>query len=156
MKFSFEATIYKTGINPCVDVPERITKKLKAIKGYISVKGTINKHAFTQTLVPVKNALYRLYVNGPMLKGTGTTLGDTVKFTIEQSEPQQVSDLPMPVLLKNELKKNALTKTFNALTPYRKKEILKYLGFLKSEEAIERNVAKVIAQLKKTGEAGIP
>lgn len=41
MKFSFTATIYKVGINPCVDVPLRITTKMTATKGYIPVKGKL-------------------------------------------------------------------------------------------------------------------
>lgn len=35
MKFSFTTTIYKTGVNPCVNVPEKITAKMKAVKVYI-------------------------------------------------------------------------------------------------------------------------
>jgi len=84
MKFSFTATINITGINPYVDVPERITTTMVATKGYISIKGTINKHSFTQTLVPVKNKPYRLFVNGPMLKGSTTKLGDIVKFILNR------------------------------------------------------------------------
>ena len=67
MAFTFKAVIYKVGINPVVDVPVRITKKLIATKGYIPVKGSINGFAFHQTLCPVKDAPPRLYVNGPMM-----------------------------------------------------------------------------------------
>ena len=52
--YSFKAKIYKVGINPCVDVPEKIYSKLIATKGYIPVKGTINQFPFQQTLCPVK------------------------------------------------------------------------------------------------------
>ena len=69
MKFSYSSKIYKVGINPCVEVPLRITAKMTAAKGYIPVKGKIKDHSFTQTFVPIKNAAYRLYVNGVMLKG---------------------------------------------------------------------------------------
>ena len=41
MKFSFDAKIYKVGINPCVDVPLHITGKMIPEKGYIPVKGKI-------------------------------------------------------------------------------------------------------------------
>jgi hypothetical protein len=61
------------------------------------VKGQIGKHFFTQTLCPVKNAAYRLYVNGPMLKGSNTEVGDTVKFTIEQNEePKTAVNIEIP------------------------------------------------------------
>ena len=83
MKSSFEATIYKIGINLCVDVPLRITNKMVPARGYIPISGKIKGHPFKQTLVPVRNAAYRLFVNGPMLKGAKTKLGDNVKFVID-------------------------------------------------------------------------
>ncbi len=47
MAFSFKAKIYKVGINPCVDVPEKISSKLKAGRGYILIpsrQNEINKY----------------------------------------------------------------------------------------------------------------
>jgi uncharacterized protein DUF1905/bacteriocin resistance YdeI/OmpD-like protein len=150
MKFSFTAKIFKVGINPCVSVPARITAAMKAVKGYIPVKGKIGKHPFLQTLVPVKNADYRLFVNGPMLKGSGASPGDTVKFFIEQDfAPRTPDAIKMPDELKKQLSKNKLQSRFKQLTHYRQKEILKYLNYLKTEEALLRNIDKVIKQLKK-------
>ncbi|MEO7984113.1 MAG: DUF1905 domain-containing protein [Bacteroidota bacterium] len=146
MKSSFTVTIYKTGINLCVDVPGSITTKMQAMKGYIPVKGTINGHSFIQTLVPVKNAPYRLFVNGPMLKGSGARLGDTVKFILERDITTRAE--PFPPALKKELKSNGLLVEFNMLIPAKQKEILRYLNHLKTEESLLRNIDKVIAQLK--------
>src|SRR5258705_7710293 len=128
MSFTFKARIYKVGINPCVKVPVNITAKLKAIKGYIPVKGKILDHSFEQTLCPVKNDLYRLYVNGPMLKGANVKIGQTVNFTIEQAAKQKDSNIPMPAPLKKKLKEYKLFATFETLAPYRQKEILRYLN----------------------------
>lgn len=80
----FTAKVYKTGINAAVDVPKEITDVLQPVKGYIRITGTINGHTFRQTLVPVKDAPYRLFVNIPMLKGGEAALGDTAKFSIER------------------------------------------------------------------------
>jgi len=148
MKFSFSAKIYKVGINPCVEVPLSITSKMTATKGYIPVKGKIKGHSFTQTLCPVKNAPYRLYVNGPMLKGSGTKLGDTVKFTVEQNDVAKTAyEFKMPAEFKKQLTTHKLIKSFAALTSYRQKEILRYLNGLKSNEALLRNIDKIIAGL---------
>jgi hypothetical protein len=148
MKLSFTATIYKVGINLCVAVPQRITSKMKAEKGYIPVKGKIKGFGFLQTLVPVKNAEYRMFVNGIMLKGSGTKLGDTVQFVIEQdTTPRTAASIKMPAAFKRQLTAHQLTKQFTQLTPYRQKEILKYFSFLKTEEALFRNINKVIKQL---------
>jgi hypothetical protein len=147
MKFSFEARIYKVGINPCVDVPMNITAKMTASKGYIPIKGKIKSYDFQQTLVPVKNAAYRLYVNGPMLKGSDSKVGDQVKFIIEQNPELKIE--PMPEDLEKKLNENAVMPAFKKLTAGRQKEILRYLNFLKTEEALLRNIDKVISQLKK-------
>jgi bacteriocin resistance YdeI/OmpD-like protein/uncharacterized protein DUF1905 len=145
MKFSFASKIYKVGINLFVEVPEQITTRMTPLKGYIPVRGKIKEHAFEQTLVPVKNAPYRLYVNGPMLKGSETKLGDLAKFVIEQNPKPTI--FPMPAELKSKLKSKGLLPAFQKLTPGRRKEILRYLNFLKTPDALLRNIDKVIAQL---------
>ena len=147
MKFSFKAMIDKVGINPCVAVPLSITDKMKPVKGYIPIKGKIDGHDFVQTLVPIKDKGYRLYVNGPMLKGANVKVGDMVKFSIEQNFTPIV--VPMNPAFKKKLVENKLLATFNALTPTRQKEVLKYLSFLKTEESLNRNIDKFISLLKK-------
>jgi hypothetical protein len=64
MKYAFKAKIYKTGINWCVDVPLKISKKMIPEKGYIKIKGRINEFDFKKSLVPVKDSPYRLFING--------------------------------------------------------------------------------------------
>jgi len=144
----FTAQIYKTGINWCVDVPERITKKLVAVKGYIRIKGKINAFDFTTSLVPVKDAPYRLFVNAAMMKGGKTALGEVAKFSIEQNETKVEKEYAQPKLLLAALKKENLSDEFNSLTPSRKKDILKYLSYIKTEETLNKNIAKLILQLK--------
>jgi Domain of unknown function (DUF1905)/Bacteriocin-protection, YdeI or OmpD-Associated len=148
MKFFFKAKIYKVGINPCVKVPLRITDKLKATKGYMPIKGKIENHFFQQTLCPVKGEGYRLYVNGPMLKGADVKVGQTANFTIEQDTLERNKNHPMPKGFKKELEKHDLLKIFQQLSPSRQKEILRYLNHLKTEEALTKNINKIINVLK--------
>jgi len=154
MSFTFRAKIYKVGINPCVKVPANITTKMKAIKGYIPVKGKIVYHPFEQTLCPVKNDLYRLYVNGPMMKGANVKVGQTVSFRIEQAAKQKDSDIPMPALFKKKLKEHKLLSAFQQEAPYRQKEVLRYLNNLKTEGSLLRNIDKLILVIK--GKASLP
>jgi hypothetical protein len=144
----FKAHIYKVGINPCVDVPVSITGKMKPAKGYIPVTGKINGHSFVQTLVPVKNAAYRLYVNMQMLRGGKAKVGDIAIFTLKQDHKERKIQYLMVTALKKELVANKLVGEFDALTDSRKKDILKYLGSIKTEETLTRNILKVIRQLK--------
>ncbi|PBQ30767.1 hypothetical protein CNR22_02915 [Sphingobacteriaceae bacterium] len=146
---SFKSKIYKTGINWAVDVPSKISDKLEKEKGYIRIKGTINDFEFKQTLVPVKDAGYRLFVNGIMMKGGKTALGKLANFSIQQNKTKLVEEYPLPLLLKKLLKEEQLTKDFNNLTPTRIKDILKYLFYIKTEETMRKNINKVILQLHK-------
>lgn len=149
MAFTFKAKIYKVGINPCVKVPTHITKTMKPEKGNIPIKGKIENHSFNQTLVPVKGEPYRLFVNIPMLKGAHVKLGQTVRFSIEQNFTSRKREFPMLSVFKTKLDEHNLHPDFKNLTPSRQKEILKYLNSLKSEDALQRNINKVIDQLKK-------
>ncbi len=148
MKYHFEAKIYKIGINWAVDVPTDITAKLKPEKGYIRIKGQINDFDFIQTLVPVKNSLYRLFVNLIMMKGGKTALGEVASFSIEQNEVELVKMYVMPKTLSAILEKEKLVDHFNSLSEARKKDILKYLSFIKTEETMIKNINKLIEQLK--------
>jgi hypothetical protein len=144
MKFAFNAKIYIVGINPCVKVPLYITAKLKAMKGYIPVKGKIRDHFFQQTLCPVKNEGYRLYVNGPMLKGGMVKVGQTINFIIEQDTLERNKNVPMSKEFKKKLEENDLLAVFEKLAPSRQKEINRYLNNLKTEEALTKNINKMI------------
>ncbi|MGV3461376.1 MAG: DUF1905 domain-containing protein [Flavobacterium sp.] len=145
---TFRAKIYKTGINAAVDVPPEVTEDMVAEKGYIRIKGRINGFDFTQTLMPVKDAPYRLFVNIPMLKGSNTVIGDTAEFAIAQDFTKKEEYYPMVAALEKRLKAEKLTDAFEALTPSRKKDILKYLGYIRTEATLQKNIDKVIAQLR--------
>ena len=86
MKSSFKAVIYKVGINPVVDVPGKLSSTMKPVKGYIPVKGMINGYWFHQTLCPIKDGPYRLYVNRFMMKGANVEVGSKAKFEIEYDD----------------------------------------------------------------------
>ena len=145
----FSAAIYKIGINPVVDPPDHMLKAIFAAadksKGPIAVCGKINGAEFTQTLVKYKGA-WRLYVNGPMLKASGLKVGDVAEVDIEFDPKPR--DVPVPGKLAAALLKDKeASRTFDSLSPSRRKEIARYIGSLKSEEAIDRNVEKIIAHL---------
>jgi len=148
MRLSFKAKIYKVGINPCVKVPLKVTKNLVANRGYIPVKGAIENHTFRQNLVPVKIAPYRLYVNGPMLTGSGLSVGDVATFNIEQDKNPRTRNPRMIPLLKQRLEEAGLMEAFKLLSGSRKKEVLYYLSLLKTPESRERNIKKILKNLR--------
>ena len=111
------------------------------------MRGHIDGYLFEQTLVPVKDARYRLYVNGLMLKGAGAKVGDTLSFRIAQTTAKR-KDETMPADLRSKLVKAKLLSTFEQLTPSRQKEILRYLNYLKTAQAKKRNIDKILNFLK--------
>jgi len=153
---SFSAKIYKIGINPYVLLPQpvldSIFKQAGKDKGAIPVRGTLNGNAFTQTLVKYSGK-WRLYLNTPMRKAAGIDVGDTANVKIEFDPAPRI--IPMHPKLQQALAKNKKAKeAFEELTPSRQKEILRYIGFLKSEESVMTNVEKVIQNLLGKGRFG--
>ena len=146
----FSATIYKLGINPVVDPPERVLaaifKDAGRSKGPIPVRGRVNAAVFQQTLVKYSGA-WRLYINGEMLKASGAKVGETVKIDVEfDPSPREVR---MPEALAQAFSKaRAARSAFDKLAPSRQKEILRYIGSLKTEESIRKNVEKIVRQLR--------
>lgn len=174
------------GINPYVDVPERVVNALgggtKAavlvkISGIGPVKAEVSEPPknkklvkdaerlkaigrlasggwFRSTLVPLRSDPTRLYLDSWMRETAGVDVGDRVRVTLKPDRGSR--EIPMPVMLRKAMNSNAKAKAaWEALAPSRRREILKYLNFLKTQEALERNVQKVIADLlaKENGNA---
>ncbi|PKQ70668.1 Bacteriocin-protection, YdeI or OmpD-Associated [Raineya orbicola] len=98
--------------------------------------------------MPVKDASHRLFVNQQMMKGGKTAVGEIAIFEIEQDTNKIKKEYPIPEKLAEQLNKNNLSQTFNDLTASRRKEILKYLNYIKTEDALLKNIDKLLAQLK--------
>jgi len=114
-------------------------------RGPIPVCGAIEGHPFIQTLVKY-NGHWRLYVNTPMLKGSKVKIGDTVRLDIEFDPKSRT--IPIHPKLQEALKKNMQAmKVFKSLSPSRQKEIIRYIGCLKTEVSVERNVKRAIGFL---------
>lgn len=142
----FTAEIQLTGINPYLDVPEGIREAFGR-GGNLPVKGTINNHPFRSTLVPVRGGPHRLYINLEMRRGAGVGVGDTVEILLEHDPDPRVE--PVPEILNLALEQDeAARAAWEALTPSGRREILLYLNSLKSQDAIRRNVEKVLRKIR--------
>lgn len=145
-----KSEIYKVGINPVIDPPhevlELIFDQAGTSKGPIPVRGKLNGAEFVQTLVKFRGA-WRLYTNGLMLKDSGLKVGDVARVYIEfDPRPRDVA-VPPKLAERLRLDKKA-SAAFARLSPSRRKEILRYIGALKTAESIDRNVDRVISQLQ--------
>ena len=154
----FTAKILKIGINPYVRLPEDVLntlfKQADKNKGPIPVRGTLDGKRFKQTLVKYQGA-WRLYLNTPMRQDAGIDVGDDAKVEIEfDPEPRIV---PIHPKFARALSKNKEAKaSFEKLAPSRKKEILRYLNSMKTDESLVRNIEKVIQHLLGQKPKGLP
>jgi len=150
---TFSSRIFKIDINPVVNIPQRVLKELfkqaGKTRGPIPVKGKLNGKRFTQTLVKFRGA-WRLYLNTPMRKAAGIDEGDMARVEIDVDSKPRLT--PMHPRLKAALAKSKKAKeVFEKLSPYRQKEISRYLNNLKSEESVAKNIEKVVAHLTGKG-----
>lgn len=149
MARSFTARIYKDRMNAVIDVPANITDQMVKVKDYIRAKGTINGTPFAKNMVPVRNAPYRLHVDLIMLKAAKAVVGGTAKFTVEQDTTPEHKLVPtMPKPLQEALRENRVENAFMTLSPSRRKEILRYLTSLKSEETMTKHIVRLVGMLK--------
>ena len=144
--FNFITKIEIIGANPFVFLPDEI---LKAIfqqaaknKGPIPVRGTVNGKPYQQTLVKYAG-FWRLYINLVMLKNSPQRIGETIDVAIE-FDPSDRSIEPHPKLVKALEDNPAAKEVFDALSPSRQKEIVRYIAHLKTEESVDRNVERAI------------
>ena len=145
----FSATIHKIGINPYVYLPEAVLEALfrqaGKSKGPVPVRGRINDKRFIQTLVRYQGA-WRLYINSEMRQAADVDVGDQADIRIEFDPVPRVE--PIPSKFSEALSRNKkASKAFEALTPSRQKEILRYLNSMKTEASLERNIQKIIQHL---------
>lgn len=145
----FTSKLELIGINPFVFVPETILEVLfeqsKKSKGHIPIRGTVNGKKYIQTLVKYSGD-WRLYINTTMLKNSPKRIGEEIMVTVEY-DPSDRTIKPHPKLVKAITENKSAKNVFDGLAPSKKKEIIRYISFLKSEESILSNIEKIIGFL---------
>ncbi len=97
-------------------------------------------------MMPMGDGSFYFYLHGDVRKASRTGVGDVVTVDVAFDEdyrggPQH----PMPDSLRTAIEADEVAmRNWNALIPSRQKEILRYFASLKSDEARERNLARVI------------
>ncbi|MEQ8471079.1 MAG: YdeI/OmpD-associated family protein [Marinoscillum sp.] len=150
---SFSNTIEIIGINPFVHLPKNVLNQLFIQAGRdkspIPIKGTINGKSFIQTLVKYQG-VWRFYVNETMLTAANSKLGDRASFEI-CFDPKSREIGMHPKLRKALDEHKQAKKIYDGLAPSLQREIVRYISFLKTEAAIDRNVERAIGFLMGKG-----
>jgi len=143
----FKAAIKKEGINPYVEVPKPVAGSFGK-RGYIYVEGKVNEFPIEATLVPKSGGRYYLHINGEVRKGAGVDTGDTITVTLEESDGPRT--LPMIPEFQKALDLNPKAKAnYERMPPSHRREYLAYLSYLKTPEALHRNIKKAIRMIAK-------
>jgi len=142
----FNAQIQIIGINPYVLLPDEVLAGIftqaKKDKGPMPVKGFVNGYPFLQRLMKFKG-MWRLYINTSMLKNSPKRIGETINIEIEFDPEKRVIEHHPGFV--DALQQNKKAKAiFDKLTPSMQLEIVRYISNLKTEESINRNIAKAI------------
>jgi Domain of unknown function (DUF1905) len=149
--FAFSATIHKLGINPVVDVPEKIVDALLCEAGKksapVQVTCNMNGVAFDANIVRYAGD-WRLYLNTPVRKSAGKDVGDTVKITLAYDPSVRMP--PMPEAFRQALKDNADAQKAWRLRPTpKRREILEALDKKTNSAELARGIAETIEKLLK-------
>lgn len=100
-------------------------------------------------MMPVGDGSFYLYLHGDVRRASKTKVGDKVIVDVQFDAAYHSGPMhPMPDWFKDALSQNSVAhKNWDALIPSRQKEILRYFSWLKSQEAIDRNLEKVMHTL---------
>lgn len=144
--YGFKAIIELIGVNPFVSVPPSILQDLfrdsGRERGAIPIRGTVNGEAYRQTLVRYAGA-WRLYINTSMLKGSPRRIGEEIALAVAFDPEDRTPPPPRAMLAA--LRANPRAKlVYDGLPPSRQKELARYIGSLKSEASVERNVKRML------------
>jgi len=145
----FKAKLDIIGINPFVFVPQKILlalfKEAGKDKGHIPVCGQINGKPYTQTLLRYQGE-WRLYINAIILPDSPKRIGEIIDISIEFDKQDRTLH-PHPDLVKALSKNKEAQAKFYELPPSRKKEIIRYISALKTEESRAKNIERAIGFL---------
>ena len=158
MKIEFAARIKIRNSNPYIVVSAVRAKTIKSgwrkpMPVLLRVNGGPDR-PWRINMMPVGNGAFYLYLHGDVRRASQASVGDRVRIEIDfnaryRNGPQH----SMPTWFRQGLMANAnAKKNWLALTPSRKKEILRYISRLKSPAARGRNLASALHVL--SGAAG--
>lgn len=151
LKFKSVIQIYNG--NPYILMSaERAIKLKKGWKKPLPVLVQINdtpNPPWKINMMPIGDGSFYLYLHGDVRKASNTKVGDKVAVTVTFDEQYKSGPIhPMPSWFSSALAKNPIAKNnWSKLIPSRRKEILRYFSWLKSDEAKEKNLKRAIEVL---------
>ena len=140
----FAGSIYKVGLIRYVDVPRDISKKFGSAP-HVPVTGTVEGVPVRTTLVSRGKGSYRVAIHGDIRKKLRVDCGAVVEVALELDEESREPELPpaLVLALRNAPK---VQRRFRAITTALRRQIVRYLTGVKSQETLERRVSKFVVR----------
>jgi hypothetical protein len=142
------------GVNPYVEVSaERVTMLRVGWRKPLPVLVRINEGPATPwrtNLTPLGDGSFRLYLHGAMRRTANVEVGDDVRIGLEVDDDYYSNPAnPMPEWFQGALDADPVVgENWLKLSPSQRKEAVRYLGALKSEEARARNLQRALNVLR--------
>jgi hypothetical protein len=146
------------GVNPYVEVSaERVTMLRPGWRRPLPVLVRLNEAPTTPwrtNLTPVGDGSFRLYLHSAMRRAANVDVGDDVRIGLDVDDDYYRDPAhPMPGWFQAALDADSVVgDNWLKLSPSQRKEVVRYLGALKSEQAQERNLKRALSVLR--GEPG--
>jgi hypothetical protein len=149
----FSAPIEILGVNPYVLVEAERARRLMADwRKPMPVRVQINgapSEPWRINMMPRGDGSFYLYLHETVRSASRTKVGDVVHVDVEFDHEYVAGPVhDMPAAFEHGLDISASAKAaWDALNPSRKKEVLRYFANIKSEEALNRNIARALEAL---------
>lgn len=143
----FSGRIYKIGVIRFVDVPADISKQIGE-GAHVPVAGTVEGVPLRSTLVSRGKGAYRLAIHNDIRKKLRMDTGAVVEVAVCRDEESREPELP-PVLalaLRNAPKAQ---RVFRGMTTALRRQVVRYITAVKSQDTLERRVRKFVMLLEK-------
>ena len=140
----FAGSIYKVGLIRYVDVPRDISKKFGSAP-HVPVTGTVEGVPVRTTLVSRGKGSYRMAIHGVIRKKLRVDCGTVVEIAIQLDEESREPELPPALVLALRTAPKA-QRRFRGITTALRRQIVRYLMAVKSQETLERRVRRFVAR----------
>jgi hypothetical protein len=142
----FVGRIYRVGLIRYVDVPAVVSKALGRAQANLPVRGTVEGVPVRTTLVSRGNSCHRMAIHGDIRKKLRVDDGAVLEIAIERDEDSREPVLP-PALVVTLRQSPRAQAMFKSMTTALRRQIVRNITSVKSQEALERRVAKVVTRL---------
>jgi hypothetical protein len=140
----FAGSIYKVGVIRYVDVPRDVSRKFGNAP-HVPVTGTVESVPVRTTLVSRGKGAYRMAIHSDIRKKLRVDCGAVVEIGIQLDEESREPELPpaLVLALRNAPKAQ---RRFRGITTALRRQIVRYLTAVKSQETLERRVSRFVAR----------